>query len=136
MTDAVAGRPDEAARDKFARILLVEDQPEVAGSLSRILEMWGHRVTILRDGAAALRELTNSADNFDVCITDLNMPGATGFDVVRMIREKKLPLKVIVMGGYLTGPIRQDLEAATVDAIVPKPFSMDDLEAAIRVSGW
>ncbi|HTO05046.1 MAG TPA: PAS domain S-box protein [Opitutus sp.] len=136
MLETVRGRRRGMVGDKFARILLVEDQPEVAESLSRILEMWGHRVTILRDGVSALRELTTSAGNFDVCITDLNMPGATGFEVVRMIREKKLPLKVIVMGGYLTAPIRQDLEAATVDAIVPKPFSMEDLEAAIRVSGW
>ena len=132
----LAGIPVIALRNKFARILLVEDQPEVAAPLSRILERWGHGVTVLRDGATALQKLVSGGNDFDVCITDLNMPGATGFDVVRTIRENRLPVKVVVMGGYLTGQVRRDLEELNVDAIVPKPFSIDDIEAAMRVSGW
>jgi signal transduction histidine kinase len=131
-----AEKPVMALRDKFARILMVEDQPEVSGSLSRILETWGHRVTILADGSAALDRIANRASDYDVCITDLNMPGASGFDVVGLIRERGIPLKVIVMGGYLTTPVLQQLELMKVDAIVPKPFSIEDIESAIRISGW
>jgi CheY-like chemotaxis protein len=125
-----------ALRNRFARVLLVDDQPEVAETLGHILERWGHSVTIVRDGNAAMRKLRNGADEFDVCITDLNMPGATGFDVVGAIREKKIATKVVVMGGYLTAEVRQSLEQMKVDAIVPKPFSVQDIEAAMRVSGW
>ena len=93
-------------------------------------------MTILNDGAAAVQRLENGSDEFDVCITDLNMPGATGFEIVRLIREKKLSLKTIVIGGYLTAPVREELELLEVDAIIAKPFSVEDIEAAIHVSGW
>jgi two-component system, cell cycle sensor histidine kinase and response regulator CckA len=122
--------------EKFARILMVEDQPEVAGSLSRILESWGHRVTILTDGSAALDRLTNRANEYDVCITDLNLPGATGFEVVQLVRDRVAPLKVVVMGGFLTASVRQQLERLKVEAIVPKPFSIEDIESAMRICGW
>jgi PAS domain S-box-containing protein len=126
-----------APRERVARILLVEDQPEVATSLSRILENWGHRVAMLEDGAVAMRRLADTGnDDFDVCITDLNMPGATGFDVIRQLRDANSPIKVIAMGGYLTAGVRQDLETLKVDAVLPKPFSIEDIAAAIRVAGW
>ncbi|MEO7598361.1 MAG: PAS domain S-box protein [Opitutus sp.] len=125
-----------ALRNRFARVLLVDDQPEVAETLGRILERWGHNVTIVRDGSAAVRRLERGQDEFDVCITDLNMPGATGFDVVGMIRERNSSTKVVVMGGYMTPEVRQSLEQMKVDAIVPKPFSVQDIETAMRVSGW
>jgi CheY-like chemotaxis protein len=121
---------------KFARILMVEDQPEVAGALTRILESWGHRVTVLADGSGAIEQLTNRANEYDVCLTDLNLPGATGFDVVQLVRDHVMPLKVIVMGGFLTPSVRQQLERLKVDAIVPKPFSIEDIESAMRISGW
>jgi CheY-like chemotaxis protein len=128
--------PMIASSERVARILVVDDQPDVAMSLSRILETWGHRVTTLEDGSSAISRLSASTDEFDVCITDLNMPGATGFDVIRLIRDSNLPIKVIAMGGYLTASVRQDLEKLKVDGIVPKPFSMADIAAAVRVSGW
>jgi PAS domain S-box-containing protein len=122
--------------DKRARILLVEDQPEVVRSLTRILERWGHDVTIMRDGTTALQRIARGIGEFDVCLTDLNMPGATGFDVIRAIRAARLPLKIVVMGGYLTGPIRHELEEWRVDAIMPKPFSLEDIESALRACGF
>jgi two-component system cell cycle sensor histidine kinase/response regulator CckA len=132
----VVRKMDSSARGRPARILLVDDQPDVAASLSRILDRWGHHVTILSDGSSALHKLVVDGNDFDVCITDLNMPGATGFEVVKLIRDTQLPVKVVVMGGYLTGSVREGLEELNVDAIVPKPFSIEDIEAAMRVSGW
>jgi len=128
--------PVTALRQKFARILLVEDQIEVSDSLSRILERWGHRVTVVRDGDAALDQLLKHGRDFDLCITDMNMPGASGYDVVRSIRENRQSIRVVVMGGYLTGPVRNDLENLSVDAIMSKPFAIEDIEAAMRASGW
>jgi PAS domain S-box-containing protein len=123
-------------RERVARILLVEDQADVATTLSHILETWGHRVTTLEDGAAAIRRLANTNNDFDVCITDLNMPGATGFDVIRQLRFTNSPIRIIAMGGYLTAGVRQDLEELKVDAVLSKPFSIEDIAAAIRLAGW
>ncbi len=131
---AVRVGADEGSR--LARILLADDQPDVATTLSQILERWGHTVTVVSDGSAAMRELALRPRDFDVCITDLNMPGATGFDVVRMIRTQELPVKVVVIGGYLTAQVRRTLAELRVDATVPKPFSMEDITAALRSCGW
>ncbi|HYP16062.1 MAG TPA: PAS domain S-box protein [Opitutus sp.] len=137
---AVAPRPAPAQKRQpagaGARILLADDQREVAATLSRILQHWGHRVVVVADGTAALRQLTERPGEFDVCITDLNMPGASGTEIVRAIRERQLPLKVVVIGGYLTAGVRQTLEGMDIDAIVPKPFTLDDVIAAMRACGW
>lgn len=119
-----------------ARILLADDQPQVAATLSSILRRWGHTVTIASDGGGALRLLAANGTHFDVCITDLNMPGATGFEVARTIRERALKMKVVIVGGYLTPQVRRTLTELNIDALVPKPFSMDDIATAMRVCGW
>lgn len=121
---------------RTARILLVDDQPAVAASLTRILERWGHRVSVLGDGTAAMKTLAAGPNDYDVCVTDLNMPGATGFDVVRAVRQRNTKIRVVVMGGYLTGQVRQNLQELKVDAIVSKPFTMDDVATALRACGY
>lgn len=124
------------ALGRTARILLAEDQPQVAATLSRILQRWGHTVSMAADGAVALKMLAASGTHYDLCITDLNMPGATGFEVARSIRERALKMKVVIVGGYLTPPVRRTLTELNIDALVPKPFTMDDIAAAMRVCGW
>lgn len=124
------------APGRTARILLAEDQPQVAATLSRILQRWGHQVQIAGDGGVALRMLSANGSHFDVCITDLNMPGATGFEVARSIRERAFRMKVVIMGGYLTPQVRRTLTELNIDALVPKPFTMDDIATAMRVCGW
>ncbi|MEO6006141.1 MAG: PAS domain S-box protein [Opitutus sp.] len=135
-TAAAVARPVIALRNKFARILVIDDQPEVADSLCSILQRWGHSVSILRDGNAAMKKLLSAENEFDVCITDLNMPGASGFEVIRHIRDRGIAIRVVVMAGYVTGEVRQTLQQLKVDAIVPKPFSVADIESAMRDSGW
>jgi CheY-like chemotaxis protein len=126
-------RPNVSAN--VARILVVDDQPAVTALLSRIFELWGHRVTVLEDGSAALNKLAQDPTGFDICVTDLNMPGATGFDVIRAIRDRNLAIKVVVMGGYITAEVRHTLDQLKIDAILPKPFSIEDIAAALRACG-
>ncbi|WP_044891683.1 PAS domain-containing hybrid sensor histidine kinase/response regulator [Opitutus terrae] len=121
---------------RTARVLLADDQPQVAATLSRILQRWGHNVTVACDGGAALRMLATPGNHYDLCITDVNMPGATGFEVARSIRERSLRMKVVIVGGYLTPQVRRTLTELNIDAMVPKPFTMDDIAAAMRVCGW
>lgn len=128
-----AGAPPPA---RTARILLAEDQPQVAATLSRILQRWGHTVSMAQDGAVALRMLAARGSEFDVCVTDLNMPGATGFEVARAIREQGLNIKVVIVGGYLTTQVRKNLTQLKIDALVSKPFTMDDMAKAMRACGW
>jgi PAS domain S-box-containing protein len=125
-----------ARSDRTARILLADDEPQVAATLSRILQHWGHTVSIASDGAIALQMLAADGAEFDVCVTDINMPGATGYDVAKSIRDRGLKTKIVILGGYVTPQVRQRLLDIKVDALVLKPFSGEDMAKALHTCGW
>jgi CheY-like chemotaxis protein len=76
------------------RTLIVEDDPTSRDRLSQLLRMTGHEVTTAGDGSAAIAEVT--AQRPDCVILDLMLPDVSGVEVLRVIREKKLPIKVAV----------------------------------------
>ena len=82
-----------------ATILVVEDDPEVRESATRILEERGHRVIAAGDSAAAVREAERSGP-IDLLFTDIVMPGMDGFMLARRIKELRPEIKVLYATGY------------------------------------
>ena len=80
------------------RVLLVDDERDLADACRASLSLAGHEVTVANDGSEALRILT--AGTFDLVITDLRMPRIDGFTVLRWIMSHKPSTKVIVMTGF------------------------------------
>src|SRR5262249_49657878 len=78
------------------------------------------RVHVVRDGAGALEALAKQP--FDAVVTDVRMPGASGFDVLRAARGQQPPAEVLVITGF--GTIEQAVEAMRMGAFsyLPKPF--------------
>jgi PAS domain S-box-containing protein len=119
---------------KPLEILVVEDELAIRRLLARYFEARGHSVTTAENGMAALREAEQSA--FDVVICDLRLPGIDGFEVVRRLRQ--LPTgersRCILMSGanakLPAGPMREVLR---LDAIVNKPFEIEQLRAAVEL---
>ena len=70
------------------RVLIAEDEALIALTLSDILEAEGYEVTIAGDGAKALHMARQLGDALDVLVTDLNMPGMTGEDLIRVLRPR------------------------------------------------
>jgi DNA-binding NtrC family response regulator len=95
-----------------ARILLVEDEANMARTLAKNLERAGHRVEHAPHGEAALARLAEA--RFDVVLTDLKMPVMDGMDLLRAIHERGLPGAVIVLTGY--GTIESAVEAMKLGA--------------------
>ncbi len=110
-----------------ARILIAEDEPNIAESLGFILGRAGHDVTTVPDGEAALHTLRRGLP--DLLILDIMLPGLNGFEVLKAIKAdaRLQALPVIV----LTAKAQQhDREAAAhlgAAAYLTKPFSNRDV---------
>ena len=108
----------------MASILVVEDDAALRQLFERMLVRDGHEVTMAADGAKALKLIETAL--FDVVITDLIMPEMEGLSLLRELRAKKSPLKIIAMSGGGRGSATDYLEMAKMlgaAATLPKPFT-------------
>jgi two-component system response regulator AtoC len=119
---------DEGAMDR--RILVVEDSELICQQLSQLLAQPDRQITIARDGTAALEWLVENPCS--LVLTDLCLPGISGLDLIRVIRERELPLTIIVMTGYAT--VESAVEAMKLGAydLIQKPI--DSLRLDVVVS--
>jgi two-component system, OmpR family, response regulator TctD len=113
------------------RLLLVEDNLELADWLARILRRGNFVVDVLHDGEAADHALL--LETYDLIILDLTLPSMSGMELLRRLRSRGETVPVIILtanasvDGRVTG---LDLGA---DDYLAKPFDISELEARIRV---
>jgi DNA-binding response OmpR family regulator len=112
------------------RILIVEDEPQMAGLLARGLEEELYEVSVATDGKAAL-DLSTS-NQFDVILLDVMLPKIGGLEVARQLRqrEQSTPLLMLTARDALTDIVK-GLDAGADDYLT-KPFSFQELLARIR----
>ncbi|MDZ4694166.1 MAG: sigma-54 dependent transcriptional regulator [Deltaproteobacteria bacterium] len=112
------------------RILVVDDEATVRQALKRQLEGLGYEAICASGGDEAIAHLKSEV--FDLCITDLIMPGNDGFAVLEAARKHSPPVAVIVITGQ--GTVRDAVEALRAGAndFVSKPFHPSAVENAVR----
>ncbi len=113
-------------------ILVVDDEPAIRRFLRASLSAEGYQVEEAEDGTGALAALKRHA--MDVLVLDLGLPGISGFDVIRELREGGSAIPIIVLSSRTDegGKVRAlDMGA---DDYVTKPFGMDELLARIRAA--
>lgn len=121
------GEGTEARRDGALRILLVEDHPEVRSAVVRVLQELQHEVVAVSRGDEALDRLRGSQQAFDLLLTDVRMPGMSGPDLADQAR-----LPTVFMSGYAARMLEDVVHPGR--AFVEKPFTSEQLAAAIRVA--
>jgi CheY-like chemotaxis protein len=84
-----------------ARLLIVDDKPSIRTSLSVALAEIGFSVRSAQDGFSALRELRDEIP--DILLSDLNMPGMCGYELLRVVRRRFPAIQVIAMSGAFSG---------------------------------
>ena len=111
------------------KILLVDDHAEVRGTTAAMLEELGHEVLEAASGPEAMEILSADGAEFDLLITDYAMPRQSGTDVVRTARELDADLAAVIITGYADEA--EIGNRPTKVALLMKPFSLNDLSAAI-----
>lgn len=117
----------------MSHLLLVEDEDHIANGLKFNLELEGHDVTWVRDGATAQRLLVQERRPFDLIILDIMLPGMSGLDLCRALRklEDYTPVLMLTAKQYDKDKV-VGLQMGA-DDYVTKPFNLEELLA--RVDG-
>jgi len=113
-----------------ANILVIDDEESMRDSCRQTLSRDGNNVEVAEDGARGLAMLQSKS--FDIIILDLKMPGLSGMEVLKKIKEQDCEAVVIVITGYAT--VESAVEAMKSGAydFIPKPFTPDSLRAIVK----
>ena len=113
-------------------ILIVEDEPNIIESLSFLLERAGFTVSSEQDGGMAMKQIL--AQKPDLVILDVMLPGKSGMDILRDLREREewnnLPVLMLTARGQSRD--REMAEKAGVSRFMTKPFSNIEVLTAVR----
>ena len=113
------------------RLLIVDDDPEIALTLAEMLEPDGHAIDIAENGAEALERL--AGQSFDLIISDLRMPELDGPGLYRELaaRHPDMLARIFFVTGDTLGSGVRDFLEETGAPVVEKPFEPADLRTAI-----
>ena len=112
------------------RVLVVEDENRIARFIKEGLEEESYAVDVVADGASALDWVASA--NYDIILLDVMLPGLTGFEVARILRQRGNTTPILMLTA------RDDIDDrvlgldAGADDYLPKPFAFKELLARIR----
>ncbi|MES2695828.1 MAG: response regulator transcription factor, partial [Verrucomicrobiota bacterium] len=115
------------------RILVIEDERQLAGHIARALARHGHCLTARHDGQEGLQEALS--DPPDLVVLDLGLPGIDGMSLLGRLRAAQCPARVLILTAR--GEVESRVKGlhAGADDYLAKPFSMDELVARVEALG-
>ncbi|HEX6319649.1 MAG TPA: response regulator, partial [Burkholderiales bacterium] len=133
--DSAAAADDQSeapvAKGRGERVLVVDDEAALVALTSEVLKRLGYEPVAFSDGAAALAGFDASPQDFDAVIADEVMPGLTGTELARKLRERRADLPIVLVSGYIGPMMTERALAAGVDEILKKPVQSRELAAAL-----
>jgi DNA-binding response OmpR family regulator len=111
------------------RILVADDDESVRGSIADTLIRSGYHVDAAEDGAAAWDTL--QLRDYDLLVTDNNMPKVSGLDLVKKLRSARMALPVILVSGAIPTEELNRHPWLQLAATLAKPFTRDELVATV-----
>jgi CheY-like chemotaxis protein len=128
-------RPRETASPQIEgrgrRVMYIDDEDSLVYLMTRVLQKSGYQVTGFNDAQQALQALRERPQEFDVIVTDLSMPGMSGFNVAQAIREIRADLPVVVTSGYVRPEDRKTAREIGVRDLVLKPDTVEELAGVL-----
>src|SRR5260370_6604403 len=112
--------------------LVVDEEEAVGDMLADVLGSAGHDVAVARAAGEGLSRVRN--EPLDLVFTDLSMPGMTGWELARAVRDTAPGLPVILVSGFAVEVSQDELQASGVHSVLAKPINIGDvLEAAAAI---
>lgn len=119
-------------RPPSGSILLVEDEPNLAFTLDLNLKAEGYDVSVCRDGDAAEELIRNSGSAFDLYLLDVNLPGRSGFEIAKVIREKNQRAGIIFLTARASESDSVRGLSLGADDYITKPFRLVELLLKVK----
>src|SRR5262249_26676819 len=132
-TPAAPAATSETTPRRSARVLLIDDEPQVLSALTELLQAAGHEVSAAAGGAAALKIYTPG--RYDIVMTNVGMAGMNGWEVAERVRAVDARVPVVFITGWgLREEERARLSALRVQRCLFKPVRPDELDAAVQAA--
>ncbi|MBL8951317.1 MAG: response regulator [Myxococcaceae bacterium] len=136
MTTSTATPGSPTAARVPGRILVIDDDKSARLLLDRVLTRAGHQVVIVDTGEQGLEALARQS--YDLIITDKNLPGIDGLELLRQARATNPKLQAIIITGFPTPETKSSAKEIGVFSYVTKPFGILDIlgtcDGAIRAA--
>jgi PAS domain S-box-containing protein len=107
-------------------VLYVDDDESIVFLMKRLLERQGYRVSAYTDPAEAVAAARADPGQFDLAVTDYNMPGMSGLDVVLALQQIRRDLPVALASGFITEELHQKAIEAGAHDFIYKPNTVDE----------
>ncbi|WCM90259.1 PAS domain-containing hybrid sensor histidine kinase/response regulator [Acidovorax sp. NCPPB 3576] len=129
---AAAPQPVQAADERMRHVMYVDDDEALVFLVRRLLRRRGYQVTGFTDPHEATEALRADPHAYDLLVTDYNMPGYCGVDLVREAKRIRPELPVALASGHVTAEIEQSALAEGASALIHKPNDVEELCATVH----
>lgn len=121
-------------QQKTASILLIDDEPDILTLFKRYLEMSGYSTYGFINPTAAVEHFKQNPKAYQIIITDVRMPGMSGFQVVREITKMNPDVKIIMTSSFEMSmkEMKTVLPSLKVDGLIEKPIELQKLNEIVR----
>ena len=113
-------------------ILFLDDEEALVRLGKRLLQRLGYRVTGFTQAAEAVQAFRAAPGQFDVVITDLNLPGISGLDVAQEFLTLRPDVPVLLCSGYITEPVKEQARRIGICHFLYKPNNIEELSKTLH----
>lgn len=119
-------------RDNPPKILVVEDEDAIATGLRFNFEAEGYDPVVLSDGPSTLNYFDEHPDEIDLVVLDLMLPGMSGYEICRSIRDRDDAVPIIVLSARTLSEDKSHAFDCGTDQYMTKPFALPELLSRVR----
>ena len=113
-------------------LLIVDDERSLRDLLAQTFRHKGYQTATAANGYEAIDIISDPARHFDLILLDLNLPGATGLQVMKVIRLCRPQARVLVLSGLITPETRADFQHLGQRDFMQKPHTLDEMGRRLR----
>ncbi len=115
---------------KTPKVLVIEDDIQMLENYSRMLKRFGYECLLETTAESALKDLETSMP--DIVLTDLRMPGSSGFDVISAVKQSNPDVPVVLITAYADIPTAVEAMKKGAYDVIAKPFTSEQLEIVLE----
>jgi signal transduction histidine kinase/ActR/RegA family two-component response regulator len=132
VAESSAAPQAEVSRGDGQHLLYIDDEEALVILTTRVFERAGYAVSGFTDASKALDMFRANPDQFDLAVTDFNMPGTSGLDVAAELMSIRPDMSVVLTSGYVTDDLKARASRAGIRHVIYKPNSVKELCDAVQ----